>query len=243
MPQIVPAAERVLQVFEAFAREARPLSNSELARFLGVADSSCSDLLHTLRSAGYLVRSPRSRLFHPTTKLLDISRDIARSDPLQVFASEVLETLGRETGESALCGYLDGTNVRIVACYESPRALRYVLRPGARVDVNVSALGKALLAVLDEPAREALLVALPMTAVTASSITSRDTLRREILACGPQGVHSAVDEGSDGVTALAVAGTIGDRPAAISVVGPTARVMANREANANALLAIRREFL
>ncbi len=79
MPQILPTAQRVLQVFEVYARERRPLTNSEMARFLDLADSSCSDLLYTLRQAGYLLRTPKSRYFHPTGRLLDVSRYESRS--------------------------------------------------------------------------------------------------------------------------------------------------------------------
>ena len=83
MPQIIPTAQRVLQVFEVYARERRPLTNSEMARMLDLADSSCSDLLYTLRQAGYLLRTPKSRYFHPTGRLLDVAQGIAAADPLQ----------------------------------------------------------------------------------------------------------------------------------------------------------------
>ena len=242
MPQLLPTAERVLQVFEIFAREKRALNNSEMARFLDVADSSCSDLLYTLRMAGYLVRAPKTRLFQPTTKLLTVAREIAGADPMQLFASEVLDAVSRETGESSLCGYLEGHHVKIYACHESPRALRYVLAPGSLVDINVSALGKALLGALAPAERDALLEALPMERITSASVTDRATLQQQIEASAADGVYSAIDEGSDGVAALAVAGHVGDRLIAISVVGPTTRLLENRAANAEVLRRAKQEY-
>ena len=142
MPQIIPTAQRVLQVFEVYARERRPLTNSEMARMLDLADSSCSDLLYTLRQAGYLLRTPKSRYFHPTGRLLDVAQGIAAADPLQAFAGEALEILTRQSGESSMCGLLDGNKVKIYASQESPRALRYVVQPGTTFALHVAAMGK-----------------------------------------------------------------------------------------------------
>lgn len=232
MPQILPTAERVLQVFEVFARELRPLSNSEIARSLSIADSSCSDLLFTLRQAGYLLRTPQSRLFHPTGRLLVVAKGIAAADPMQIFAAETLELLSRESGESSLCGHLEGHYVKIFACHESPRALRYVLKPGSLLDLNVSALGKALLGAMKPNARDALIDSLAMRAVTDKSSVDRGALRQYIIDCSVKGIYRAIDEGSEGVSAMAVAGKIGGRLTAISLVGPTSRMKRNADKNA-----------
>jgi DNA-binding IclR family transcriptional regulator len=105
MPAHVPAAARTLAIFEAPAREQRELSNSELARHLGVAESSCSDLLHTLLETGYLMRTARTRRFYPSGRLFEITRQIARNDPLLRLGKEAVDMLSERTGETA-CGRL-----------------------------------------------------------------------------------------------------------------------------------------
>src|SRR5688572_9985895 len=72
MPAYVPAAARTMTIFETFANARRELSNSEIARLLGVAESSSSDLLHTLHEVGYLLRTARTRRFYPTARLRSI---------------------------------------------------------------------------------------------------------------------------------------------------------------------------
>ncbi|RYE40968.1 MAG: IclR family transcriptional regulator, partial [Hyphomicrobiales bacterium] len=180
MPQIIPTAQRVLQVFEIYAREGRPLTNSEMARFLDLADSSCSDLLYTLRQAGYLLRTPKSRYFHPTGRLLDVAQGITAADPLQSFATEALEVLTRQSGESSMCGLLDGNKVKIYASQESPRALRYVLQPGTTLELQITALGKALLGAMDAAERNATIETLSFEKITADSITNPAALRAQI---------------------------------------------------------------
>lgn len=242
MPQILPTAQRVLQVFETYARERRPLSNSEMARLLGMADSSCSDLLYTLRQAGYLLRAPKTRLFHPTGRLLDVAKGIADADPMLVFAAEALEVLSRQSGESSMCAHLDGNRVQIQACQESPRALRYVLKPGTTVDMHTSALGKALLGTMDEKERDALIDTLPLPATTSKSIVDRDALRAQILEGRAKKYFYTKDEGNEGVFAIGIAGHVGGRLTAISLVGPTSRMEKDFDANVEILLKARNEF-
>jgi len=242
MPQAVPTAQRALQVFEVFAREGRPLTNSELARYLELADSSCSDLLFTLREAGYLVRMPKSRYFYPSSRLHDMSQRIAATDPMQTFAAEALELLTKRTGESSICGHLDGDSVKIYACQESSRALRYVLRPGTEVEVHSTALGKAILGAMPAAQRDALIDQLAMTQVTASTLQDREALKAEIEAGVQRGWFAAREEGAEGVTALGIAGDVSGRLTALSVVGPTQRMDKNMATYAEAILAARREF-
>ncbi|NMK46322.1 IclR family transcriptional regulator C-terminal domain-containing protein [Achromobacter sp. Bel] len=242
MPQILPTAQRVLQVFEVYARERRPLTNSEMARFLDLADSSCSDLLYTLRQAGYLLRTPKSRYFHPTGRLLDVAQGISAADPLQSFASEALEILTRQSGESSMCGLLDGNKVKIYASQESPRALRYVVKPGTTFDLQVAALGKALLGEMDAAERNALIDTLPFEHVTASSITNPDTLRAQIESQLPKHYFNSRDEGNEGVSAVGIAGRVGGQLTALSIVGPTHRMDANMEKYVQIILDARAEF-
>lgn len=242
MPQILPSAERVLQVFEVYARERRALSNSEMARLLGVADSSCSDLLYTLRRAGYLLRSPKTRLFQPTGRLLDVAQQIAAADPMQAFAAEALEILSRQSGETSMCAHLDAAQVRIFACQESARALRYVLKPGTLVQLHSTSLGKALLGALDDKARDALIDGLPMESTTGKTIVDKQELRRQIEEGRRNGYYVTRGEGNEGVAAIGVAGLVGAQLTAISLVGPIARMEQNFAANVEVLSKASREF-
>ncbi len=242
MPQIIPTAQRALQVFEVFARENRPLSNSELARYLDLADSSCSDLLYTLRQAGFLLRTPKSRQFIPTGKLIDIARVIANSNPMQMFASEALEILSRESGETSMCGHLDGDKVKIFACHESPRALRYVLRAGTLVEVHWSSLGKALLGGMSTNEREAMIDSLPMEPVTPHTIVDKDALRADIEASMVRQWFITENEGSEHVSAIAISGYVDNRLTALSIVSPTRRAKRELENHVKILLKAKAEF-
>jgi len=242
MPQIIPAAQRAMQVFEVYARERRPLTNSEMARYLDLADSSCSDLLYTLRQAGYLLRTPKSRFFHPTSRLLDIAQANAGVDPLRAFAEESLDLLTARSGETSMCAHIDGDAVKIFASQESSRALRYVLRPGTTVNIHTTAMGKALLGAMAEADRDALLENMPLPAITPYSIVDRKVLREQIETGIRDQYFVTRNEGNEGVFAIGIAGEAGGRLTAMSIVGPTHRMEKNFDALVQIMRDARAEF-
>lgn len=156
MPNFIPASARTMAVFDMFAKEKRELSNSEIARLLDLPESSCLDLLHTLREQGYLLRTARTRRFYPTGRLHQIALEIGQNDPLLHAGREAADLLAETTGETACVGRLDNGAVRAVAVQQGKYPLRYVLNAGERIALHTSAMGKALLGTLasDEAARQ-----------------------------------------------------------------------------------------
>lgn len=228
-----------MAIFEVFARERRELSNSEVARFIGVPDSSCADLLNTLYQAGYVTRTVRSKRFYPTSRILANARLIAENDPLLQVSSEAIELLTEKTGETALCGRLEPGFVRIVGFNEGRYQLRYVLHVGEKMALHASALGKALLAVIPpaEAARHLRIKSLKK--LTPDTVTDPASLEADLEHIRAQGWSEAQGEGVAGVSALAVAGLIGGEPVAISLAGPTERFAQNRERYLPALLEVK----
>jgi DNA-binding IclR family transcriptional regulator len=235
MPTLVPAAARTMSLLEVFARERRELSNSDLARLMDLPESSCSDLLHTLHEMGYLLRTARSRRFYPTARLLTIAQDISKGDPLYAVASEACEMLRAKTGETGICGRLEGGVVKMLAFAEGTHPLRYVGNVGNKIALHVSALGKAELALgtSEEAARQLRLK--PLKKIAAGTITDLDVLQAQVEQARQQGWMWVENEGADGLSALAVAGFVGDEPLAISIAGPTDRMRQHRDVCLQAL--------
>lgn len=235
MPTLIPAASRALAVFEIFAREKRELSNSDMARLLSVADSSCSDLLHTLHSLGYLMRMARTRRFYPTGRLHEVARQISENDPLSTVAREAVELLGERSDESAFFGTFDATAVKVVAAQPSRLPLRYILDVGDRVALHASALGKALLGQLPREEAIAALQRRPLRQVTPTTITDIEQLLAQIDQGRERGWYESRGEGTEGVAAFAVSGRLGGQPVALSLAGPADRMDKSRDACLRAL--------
>jgi DNA-binding IclR family transcriptional regulator len=243
MPTQIPAAGRAMAVFEVFAREKRELSNSDMARLLSVAESSSSDLLHTLHSLGYLMRTARTRRFYPTGRLFEIARRFQENDPLARLAQEAVEQLTERTNESAFFGVLEPMAVKVAAAQPSRLPLRYILDVGERVALHASALGKALLGLIPPDAARARLQCIERRAVTPHTVVDIDPLMAQLARGRELGWYEARDEGTEGVTALAVAGWLGDQPVGISLAGPADRIEKNRENYLAALSEVRNSLL
>ena len=229
MPTFVPAAARALNLLEIFATEQREMSNSELARLMDLAESSCSDLLYTLLQLGYLSRTASTKRFYPTNRLLAQATAIGANNPLLAIGAEATELLSQKTGETATCGVLEGEVVLIVAMHEGTHRLRYRRTPGDRVPINTSATGKALLGQL-EPAERSRLVRLhPLKALTELTKTNPAELEKEVQAQAKRGWFTTRNEAADGASGIAIAGKIGLDVVALSIVGPTERFEANSE--------------
>lgn len=243
MPNLIPATSRTMAVFEVFAREKRELSNSDVARLLSVAESSSSDLLHTLHSLGYLMRTSRTRRFYPTARLYETARQIRENDPLTTLAQEAVEQLTDKTNESAFFGVLEPTAVKVAAAQASRLPLRYIIDVGERVALHASALGKAMLGLLPHDDARNRLDSVKRPAVTPHTVIDLDGLMAQLERGRQLGWYEARDEGTEGVTALAVSGWLGDQPVGISLAGPAERIERNREHYLAALSEVRNSLL
>ncbi len=239
MPIMIPAASRAMAVFEVFAREKRELSNSEMARLLSLPETSTSDLLHTLHSLGYLMRTTRTRRFYPTGRLLEAARQIAENDPLTAAAQEAVEQLVAKTNESAFFGLLDPTAVKVVAMQPSRQPLRYILEVGTRAALHASALGKGLLALLPEAEARAALEKSTLRQITPQTIVDIDKLMADIAKGRKRGWYEAREEGAEGVDGLAVTGWLAGQAVGISLAGPVDRMRKHRTAYLDALRNVR----
>lgn len=228
-----------MAIFEVFAREQRELSNSELARFIGIADSSCADLLHTLYQAGYVTRTARTKRFYPTSRLFSAAQSIAENDPTLQISREAIELLASKTGETALCGRLESGFVRVIGFQEGKYQLRYVMKVGEKMALHGSALGKALLAQTspEEAARH--LRVKPLRKLTPHSMTDPAQVEAAVDQVRAQGWAEARSEGVLGVGALAVGGLVGGEPLAISLTGPQDRIDEHRDLYLQVLLEVR----
>ncbi|MGN5477104.1 IclR family transcriptional regulator domain-containing protein [Cupriavidus basilensis] len=126
---------------------------------------------------------------------------------------------------------------------QSRLPLRYILDVGERVALHASALGKAMLGLLPENEARSRLEAVRRPAVTPSTVVDVDRLMAQLARGRDQGWFEAHDEGTAGVTALAVPARLDERPVAISLAGPTERIERHRESCLAALRDVRDSLL
>lgn len=169
----VRALSSTLKTFcalEALAASARPMRLMELTRRLGEPRAAVYQRLVTLIEAG-MVEQTTDGAFRLSLRFQYFAGQAMVQADLAARAVELLGDIVAESGETASLAVLDGAAALIVARAESSRMLRADLRIGARLALDSSASGAALVAFASSETRERLAargVATPATAELAA---------------------------------------------------------------------------
>ncbi|MFJ8794877.1 IclR family transcriptional regulator [Streptomyces sp. NPDC102462] len=139
-------------------------------------------------------------------------------DPVRSFREQVSRLGDRE--ETLQLATMEGTDVVYLAVHEGTVLMRLTSRAGARLPVTCTALGKAMLAGLDDTAvRELLADREPFEARTPWSVTTLDALLADVRDVRTAG-HAVDDqEAAEGIVCVAAAvpgPPPGGRPFAVS---------------------------
>jgi IclR family transcriptional regulator, acetate operon repressor len=217
----VRSVQRAFELVEAIARAGGEATVAELSADTGLALGSTHRLLRTLVDLGYVRQSP-SRRYALGTALMRLS-----SVAHQLLGRAAMPCLARvveELGETANLATLDRDAVVYVAQVPSPRGRRMFTEVGTRVAVHRTAVGKALLARLDDDSVRAVLGGSTLVARTPHTITDPDQFLQELQRVRRNGYALDSGEQEIGVRCVAVAVPTTATPLAVSVSGPASRL-------------------
>ena len=221
----------VVRAFEELERIALAGENGitlgQLAATIPTAKSTTHRYVATLLALGVVRRDDFARL-RLGYKLVELAGVLLDGDDVRSAAAPILNDLAARTGETVHLGVVADGEVVYIAKIESPHSVRLVSRIGARVPLDCSAMGMAILAQLDgEPFAQAL--ALPRAARTDRTIVDREALLAELDRVRAVGVALDDEENEIGVRCIGAAVAVAGEPvAAISVSAPEVRMSHER---------------
>jgi DNA-binding IclR family transcriptional regulator len=218
-----------LDVIDALAA-APELGLSELARRIGVAKSTAHRTCSVLVARGLLDRSPTGG-YRLGLRLVEYGHLATARSAIKDRGLPLLVELRNALGETVQIGVPAGVDVVYVERVEGVHALRYATENSRRSPLHRSSAGKALMAFHPELLDARVRAGLP--ASTGYTIVVADVLAAELTRIRDRGYARSVDETELGMSSLAVPvqGPSGDQVvAAISMVGPTTRVVGEHEA-------------
>jgi DNA-binding IclR family transcriptional regulator len=154
----VAALARGLALLRVVGDAAGPLSNRELADATGIPKATVSRLTATLVSAGYLRQAADTDRFALGPALLDLGNRYLRHFDLRAAVRPHLVALSEFAGASVHMGVRDDLDILIIDSLRPRTALiTSRIEIGSRMTIATSASGRAYLASLDPPEREAML--------------------------------------------------------------------------------------
>ncbi len=217
-----------LDVLDAFFDESE-FGLSELARRIGVAKSTLHRTCGVLAQRGLLERTPRGG-YRLGVRLYEFGHLVTTRSALRTNALPLLVELRNAIGETIQLGIPVDADVLYVERVEGLRALRFTTEAFLRSPVHRSSAGKALAAYLPTVAAARLKAGLPR--FTGRTLVVPKMFVDELERVRQRGYAISIDENEIGLSSIGV--PVRSHPggpviAAISVAGPTSRVLGDHE--------------
>ena len=210
---------RAVSILEAF-RDATDLSLAELSRASGLSEATALRYASSLTTHGLLERDPGSGRYTLGMRLFLLGEDALRGRDPRGAALPHMRRLRDLFSETVNLAMRNGDELILIEVVESPRSLRLGANLGERDEWGSSAVGKAILAQLEEgEARLLLNETMPRRDDAASILAQLPRARKR---------GYAVDDGECKPGLRCVGAPIFDRTGApryaLSVAGPSGRI-------------------
>ena len=225
----VQSVDRALDLLEALAGADGEVSITVLAARTKLHVSTVHRLLATLLRRGYVRQNPDTSRYYAGAKIATLSEGRSRYNELRLAARPLLQALVEATRETANLSVLDDTMAVYIETATSPQVVRLFTVVGNRVPLHATGAGKALLASLPQPRRDALLDRTELSPHTDKTLIDRGSLIRALDEARERGYAFDDEEYDEGVRCVAVpVGPIGAPLAALSISGPASRLSKQR---------------
>lgn len=145
----VPSIDKALSILELLSDHPDGLRLVDIARELGLAKSSTHLTLEVLRSRGYITRDDNGS-HRLGLKLFEIGARVLRTLDIRQVSRPHLEELSQRTGLTTHLAALDGSHVVYLDRVDGHGLVRFDTYVGKRASVNLTAVGKAIVAYLPE---------------------------------------------------------------------------------------------
>ncbi len=194
---VAPALDRGLTILESLAQTSSSLSQTEIAREVGLTVSEIQRVVLVLHQRGYLVRDAVGH-YRLSSKLLRLATQYPPLRDLAARALPAMQQFADETTESVHLAVLRDDRLVIVQNVEGRGLVRLSLQMGSAQDPATTVSGRTLLAWLDPVEVEAFA---KRTRIPARSLNK---LRRRLRAVKLQGFEHSKSELLEGLEDLGV---------------------------------------
>ena len=221
---LIQSVCRAVAILRCFHDE-QELSLAEISSQLGIHKSTVSGIVNTLRAENFLEQDNK----HGKYKLgLEIFR-LAMNSRLELseLCDPYMEKLLLLTGETVTLGVYDGAEGIVYSAEKkSIHSLALSIPIGAQLPIHSTALGKAVLAAMEEERAFEIIAALEIKPKGKNGLRDAAALRKELGHIRQTGIAYDMEEYEPGL--ICVSSPIFYKPGkpvgAISIAGPTFRL-------------------
>ncbi len=238
-PELVQSLTRALALLNRIAEApSGGLTLTEVAQVVGLPASTAHRLLTTLEVERYVRFDPDGRVWSVGVQAFVTGCAFTKTRSLVGLARPHMRRLMEDSGETVNLAEEDGGEAVYLAQVECRQMMRAFARPGSRVPMHCSAVGKAILSAMSDRSLAKLLHRRGMPRLTVKTIGSPGALRTDLGRA--RAIGYAIDDEEHAVGLRCIGAPIfdetGEVVGAISASGPMARVVDERIAALGALV-------
>ena len=197
------ALKRALMILEEFNGDSHPISLASLQRSLDLPKPTILRLASLLEEFGYLRRRDGGYELGP--KNLELGSLYLRRHRIVDVVRPILEHIRDKLTETVCLATIAGHEVLHLDVIPSLHPIHYRTDIGSRAFAHTTALGKAILATLDESQLESVVGSPPYVALTRNTLITRAALVADLKAIRRRGYALDNEESSLGLRCVGVA--------------------------------------
>jgi IclR family acetate operon transcriptional repressor len=197
------ALTRALDILDSFVANKQPVSLATLHHSLGLPKSTIVRLAGVLQQHHYLRKREDGYELGP--RLLELGWLYLQSHGVFDFVNPVLQRLRDEARETVCFATLVGSDVVHVDVVPSPNPVHFRTDVGSRTHAHSSALGKAILAMLEDSEVREIVGVGPYLRLTGNTLVTWDALEAELATTRTRGYALDDEESVTGLRCIGVA--------------------------------------
>ena len=230
---VINSVLRAAQLLECFSFDKPAYRNAELSKKLGLNKSTITRLLCSLQKAGFLEKDAKTGEYGLTDRVFRIGTVYISQVDFHKEAMPVLSDLASSCEETVHLAVLHEFEVFYLDKVDSPQSIGMRSRVGASAPAYCTALGKVLLAHLNDVDLESLLRSIELKPFTDNTITDPARLMVHLRDIRHRGyaIDNAEHQAEVKCVAAPVHSAEGKTVASISISGPIFRMTPERIEN------------
>lgn len=171
---------RGLAILNTFSSSRPMLSATELANANEMTLATCARYISTLRDLGYLVQNPITKKYTLTPRILSLGFPFLKNMDLRDRLLPYMIEITKELDVTTQCAVLDGTDIVFLDRVRSSQVVNLDLTVGSRLPCYCTALGKAMLAFMEDEEVRNIVDSLEFVEHTPYTVTTRDAFEKRL---------------------------------------------------------------
>ncbi len=176
----INSLEKGLSILTLFSQSGPQLTLTELSKAAKMGLGSTTRYVQTLMELGYLTRDQATKTYRLAPKILSLGFGLIKNMDLRTRVTPYLAEINREFGVGTQCAILDGTEIVYVERFRARSLVTLDLTVGSRIPAYCTALGRAILAFLDDESKKRIVAGTETVPLTRFTVANKNDLLREL---------------------------------------------------------------